>query len=77
MLICLGTEMRLIFAHHSSIYKVDALGSSLEAITNTTAASGIDFHFERKLLFWTDTETRKVRHATRKACLALICGNSA
>lgn len=56
----LGTEMRLIFAHHSSINKVDALGSSLESITNTTAASGLDFHFERKLLFWSDTETRKV-----------------
>ena len=52
--------MRLIFAHHSAIYRVDALGSSVEAIVNTTAASGVDFHFDRKLLFWSDTETRKI-----------------
>lgn len=52
--------MRLIFAHHSSIFKLDALGASLEVVANTTAASGIDFHFERKLLFWTDIETRKI-----------------
>lgn len=52
--------MRLIFAHHSTIYKTDSQGASLEAITNTTAVSGVDFHFGKKLLFWSDVETRKV-----------------
>lgn len=52
--------MRLLFAHHSSIFKSDERGTSLETITNTTAASGVDFHYERKLMFWSDLETRKV-----------------
>ena len=56
----IGTDMRLIFAHHSTIYKTDSQGASLEAITNTTAVSGVDFHFGKKLLFWSDVETRKV-----------------
>lgn len=53
--------MRLIFAHHSAIYKVNAEGSLLELVTNTTAASGLDFHYQKNLLFWSDTVTRKVR----------------
>ncbi|RWS16465.1 low-density lipoprotein receptor-related protein 2-like protein [Dinothrombium tinctorium] len=55
-----STEMRIIFAHHSSIYKTDSHGSNLDIITNTTAASGVDFHFGKKLVFWSDIETRKL-----------------
>lgn len=56
-----GTEMKLIFGHHSAIYKTDSQGTSLETITNTTAVSGIDFHYGKNLLFWSDVETRKVK----------------
>lgn len=52
--------MQLMFAHHSSIYKIDSTGNSLELFTNTTAASGLDFHFAKNMLFWSDVETRKV-----------------
>lgn len=52
--------MRLLFAHHSAIYKANSEGSSLELVTNTTAASGLDFHYQKNLLFWSDTVTRKV-----------------
>lgn len=52
--------MRIFFAHHSAIYKIDAIGSSIEVLANTTAASGIDFHFEKRLLFWSDVETKKI-----------------
>ena len=30
------------------------------SIANATAASGLDFHFKRHLLFFTDTDKRKV-----------------
>ena len=30
------------------------------SIANATAASGLDFHFKRNLLFFTDTDKRKV-----------------
>lgn len=59
-----SSDMRLIFAHHSSIYRVDSTGNSLELITNATAASGIDFHYQKNLLFWSDVETRKVSNLT-------------
>ena len=52
--------MRLIFAHHSAIYRTDATGTSLDTITNTTAVSGIDYHYAKNLLVWSDVETRKV-----------------
>ncbi len=52
--------MRLIFAHHSSIYRTDSSGTSLDTITNTTAASGVDYHYGKNLLVWSDVETRKV-----------------
>ncbi|XP_015909717.1 low-density lipoprotein receptor-related protein 2 isoform X1 [Parasteatoda tepidariorum] len=55
-----SSAMRLIFAHHSAIFKVNAEGSLLELITNTTAASGLDYHYGKNLLFWSDTVTRKI-----------------
>ncbi|GIY65584.1 low-density lipoprotein receptor-related protein 2 [Caerostris extrusa] len=55
-----SSAMRLIFAHHSAIYKVNSEGSLLELVTNTTAASGLDFHYQKNLLFWSDTVTRKI-----------------
>ncbi|XP_022241765.1 low-density lipoprotein receptor-related protein 2-like [Limulus polyphemus] len=55
-----STQMKLFFTHHSSIYKMDAQGLNLEIITNTTAASGLDFHYTKNLVFWSDTETKKV-----------------
>ncbi|XP_013773508.1 low-density lipoprotein receptor-related protein 2-like isoform X2 [Limulus polyphemus] len=55
-----STQMRLLFTHHSAVYRSDAQGLNLEIITNTTAASGLDFHYNKGLIFWSDTETRKV-----------------
>ncbi|XP_067141896.1 low-density lipoprotein receptor-related protein 2 isoform X5 [Centruroides vittatus] len=55
-----SSEMRLFFAHHSAIYKTDAEGLSIEIVTNTTAASGLDYHYDRNVLFWSDSDTRKI-----------------
>lgn len=55
-----STDMRLIFAHHNSIFSTDYSGSSLEIITNTTSSSGIDFHYQQNLLFWSDVQTKNL-----------------
>ena len=48
----------LFFLHHFS-RKV--------SIANATAASGLDFHFKRNLLFFTDTDKRKVNPSSFKS----------
>lgn len=55
-----STDMQLVFAHHSALYRADSKGTSLEVVTNATAASGLDFHFTKNILFWSDVETRKI-----------------
>ncbi|OTF77483.1 hypothetical protein BLA29_012531, partial [Euroglyphus maynei] len=54
-----SSDMQIMFVHHSSIYRMDFSGNSLEIITNATAASGLDYHFAKNILFWSDVETRK------------------
>ncbi|XP_013781727.1 low-density lipoprotein receptor-related protein 2-like [Limulus polyphemus] len=55
-----STQMMLLFTHHSKIYKSDPQGLNLEIIANTTATSAVDFHYNKGLIFWSDTQTRKV-----------------
>ncbi|UYV70471.1 hypothetical protein LAZ67_7003153 [Cordylochernes scorpioides] len=55
-----SSSMRLLFAHHSTIYQIDGEGLVLNPIINTTAASGLDFLYDRNQLFWSDTDTRKI-----------------
>lgn len=38
----------------------DSYGSTPEVVANATSASGLDYHFKRDLLYWSDIETRKV-----------------
>ena len=52
--------MKIFFTHTDTIYSMDNHGNNMKAIANATAASGLDFHYKRKLLFFTDTEKRKV-----------------
>ncbi|XP_015791351.1 low-density lipoprotein receptor-related protein 2 [Tetranychus urticae] len=55
-----STEMRILFAHATSIYSTDSMGSKLEIIVNTSSASGLDYHFDKKLLFWSDTQDKTI-----------------
>lgn len=50
----------LYFAHDKYIKKLDAQGLNAEVVANTTQASGLDFHYGRNILFWTDTKTKKI-----------------
>ena len=53
-------KMKIFFTHTDTIYTMDSRGNKRNAIANATAASGLDFHYKRRLLFFTDTEKRKV-----------------
>ena len=60
-------KMQLYFTHIDTIYKMDVsncenkcAGGTPTQVANATAASGLDFHYKRRLLFFTDTNKRKV-----------------
>jgi low density lipoprotein-related protein 2 len=50
----------LFFAHDHSVWRMTAQGHDSELVANTTGASGLDFHYNRNQLYWSDVKTRKV-----------------
>lgn len=52
--------MALYFAYHNKIVAMDPAGKSVLEVTNTSEASGLDFHLNSNSLFYADTEARKV-----------------
>lgn len=56
-----AANLELIFAHDRAIVRMNAHGENSRNIANATGASGISFHKDRNLLFWSDTKTRKVQ----------------
>lgn len=55
-----SNDLTLYFAHEKAIYMMNPNGENVNIVANTTGGSGLDFHFERNLLFWSDYKTRKV-----------------
>lgn len=56
-----SNNLLVFFAHDRSVYRMDSHGRNQQLIANTTTASGLDFHFAKNLLYWTDIKTKKVR----------------
>lgn len=52
--------MQLYFAHYQHVVVVDADGKLVKEMGNTSAASGLDYHLKKNLLFFTDVNARKV-----------------
>ncbi|KAJ8668102.1 hypothetical protein QAD02_009765, partial [Eretmocerus hayati] len=54
--------LELLVAQERAIWRMLPTGSGedKQLVTNTTGASGLDYHFERSLLFWSDIKTRKI-----------------
>ncbi|XP_060535234.1 low-density lipoprotein receptor-related protein 2 [Cylas formicarius] len=50
----------LYFAHEKSIFMMNPSGSNVKVVVNTTGASGLDFHHNRNVLFWSDTKTKRI-----------------
>lgn len=55
-----AADMRIYFAYDKNVYRMNPRGEDSHIVANTTGASGLDFHYEKNLLFWSDIKTRKV-----------------
>lgn len=55
-----GSSLQLYFAQDRTVWKMNGKGENSKLVANTTGASGLDFHYNRNLLFWSDIKTRKV-----------------
>lgn len=55
-----ANSLTLLFAHDTSIHRMNSRGGDIKIIANSTTASGLDFHNKKNLLFWSDTKTKKV-----------------
>lgn len=54
-------SLELIFAYDRAVMRMQHHGLNAHPIANATGASGLAFHYERNLLFWSDIKTRKVQ----------------
>ncbi|XP_043213018.1 low-density lipoprotein receptor-related protein-like, partial [Amphibalanus amphitrite] len=52
-------KLRLYYAYQTKILRLDPRKKDVEVVANTTAASGVDYHYQKGMLFWSDTDTRK------------------
>ena len=56
-------KMNVMFTNTNAIYMMDPTSNRNnlhEILSNATSASGLDFHYKKKLLFYTDVDKRKV-----------------
>lgn len=62
-----GTEpLELLVAQERNIWRLIPGSDERHLISNTTGASGLDYHLERNLLFWSDVKTRKIHSQSLK-----------
>ena len=59
-----NSKMKLIFAYHNKLVVMDKSGKTVRQLTNASDASGVDFHLKNKLIYFTDTTTRKIYKLT-------------
>ncbi|XP_043484789.1 low-density lipoprotein receptor-related protein 2 [Leptopilina heterotoma] len=52
--------LELLLAQDRTIWRMEATGLNRKLIANTTGASGVDFLYNRNLLFWSDIKTRRI-----------------
>lgn len=48
------------FAHDRSILKMDSHGQNQVIVANGSSVSGLDYHYNKNILFWIDVKTKKV-----------------
>lgn len=51
--------LKILFIHEKSIISLNSAGAST-VIANTTTGSGLDYHFDENILFWSDVKTKRV-----------------
>ncbi|RVE42510.1 hypothetical protein evm_012839, partial [Chilo suppressalis] len=50
----------LALAHAGGVLRMELQGRAPSTLTNATHAAGLDYHYKRNLLFWSDLNTRKI-----------------
>ncbi|CAG2063656.1 unnamed protein product, partial [Timema podura] len=58
-----SSALMLYFVHDRSVWRINPRlkpDPSPQLIANTTGASGLDYHYDKNMLFWSDVKTRKV-----------------
>lgn len=57
-----GAKLRILYARREGIYEVDRQALKIRKLVNTSKAFAVDYHFVNNMIFWTDTDERKVSH---------------
>lgn len=52
--------MMIYFAHENAVVSMNYQGNDVRIVANTTGATGLDYHYRKGLLFWSDIKTRRV-----------------
>nr|XP_049706722.1 low-density lipoprotein receptor-related protein 2 isoform X3 [Helicoverpa armigera] len=55
-----GAAPALLLAHAAAVLRMDLHGRAPVHVANATAAAGLDYHYRKNLLFWSDLKTRKI-----------------
>ena len=55
-----ASDLVIYFAHERAIHVMNSRGEDLRIIANTTGASGLDFHYAKNWLFYSDVKTKRV-----------------
>ncbi|CAH0730104.1 unnamed protein product, partial [Brenthis ino] len=50
----------LALAHERGVLRLELGGRSAATLANASAAAGLDYHYRRNRLFWSDSKTRKI-----------------
>lgn len=60
---CVGSpakDPRLLLAHGAAVLDMDLHGRDVRTLSVASAAAGLDYHYRKNLLFWSDLVTRKI-----------------
>ncbi|XP_028170493.1 low-density lipoprotein receptor-related protein 2-like [Ostrinia furnacalis] len=55
-----GAGAWLALAHGAGVVRMELHGRAPAPLANASAAAGLDFHYKKNLLFWSDLKTRKI-----------------
>ncbi|XP_049818680.1 low-density lipoprotein receptor-related protein 2 [Aethina tumida] len=55
-----SSSLMLYFAQDKSIFKMNPSGNQVQVVVNTTGASGLDYHYQKNTLYWSDVKTKRI-----------------
>lgn len=55
-----ANDLQLFFVTERAVYRCNSRGEDVTIVANATGASGLGFHLEKNLMFWSDVKTKKI-----------------